>query len=167
MFISCVNCNKRFEIDSSLIPEKGRLLQCISCEHRWFFKKKIINKPIASVMTNKPVKKKQIAIQKLVSLKVKNFKNKNFLKDNINKKPVIKKILLNNIGNNPNINFKNKKNYNILKLTIIFVISFIAIIIILDTFQNLISKIVPSIEFILYNLYETINNIVLFLKNLI
>ena len=52
-------------------------------------------------------------------------------------------------------------------LIIVFIISFIALIIVLDTFQNPISKIIPDIELILYNLYETINDITLFLKDLI
>jgi len=39
MIITCNNCNKKFDIDSSLIPDKGRLLQCASCDHKWFFKK--------------------------------------------------------------------------------------------------------------------------------
>ena len=61
----------------------------------------------------------------------------------------------------------NKKSYNILGLTIVFIISFIAIIIVLDTFQSPISIFVPNIEFVLYNLYETINDIVLFFSDLI
>ena len=47
------------------------------------------------------------------------------------------------------------------------IISFIAIIIMLDTFQSPISNIAPDIEFILYNLYQTINDIGLFIKDLI
>ena len=39
MIISCENCNKRFEVSDNLIPEEGRLLQCSSCDHKWFFKK--------------------------------------------------------------------------------------------------------------------------------
>ena len=61
---------------------------------------------------------------------------------------------------------KKRKNKNILSLTIIFIISFIALIIILDTFQRPISKVIPNIEFILYNLYETINDIMLFLAKM-
>ena len=37
MIISCENCNKNFEVDSDLIPEKGRLLQCNACDHKWFY----------------------------------------------------------------------------------------------------------------------------------
>ena len=62
---------------------------------------------------------------------------------------------------------KENKSISILNLTIIFIISFIAFIILIDTFKYPISKIVPNIEFILYNLYETITDILLFFKDLI
>ena len=41
MIVSCINCNKKFKINSDLIPENGRLLQCSSCNHQWFFKKEL------------------------------------------------------------------------------------------------------------------------------
>ena len=37
MIITCPNCNKQFKIDSSLIPEEGRDLQCGSCNHIWLY----------------------------------------------------------------------------------------------------------------------------------
>ena len=40
MIIECHNCNKKFDIDTALIPSEGRLLQCNNCDHKWFFKKK-------------------------------------------------------------------------------------------------------------------------------
>ena len=40
MIISCTQCDKKFEIESNLIPNEGRLLQCSSCNHKWFYKKK-------------------------------------------------------------------------------------------------------------------------------
>ena len=39
MIITCENCNKKFEINDDLIPKRGRLLQCGSCDHQWFFNK--------------------------------------------------------------------------------------------------------------------------------
>ena len=42
MIITCNNCNKKFNVDSNLIPDKGRLLECASCNHKWFFKKEIL-----------------------------------------------------------------------------------------------------------------------------
>ena len=44
MIITCNNCNKKFDIDSNLISDKGRLLQCASCDHKWFFKKEVLEK---------------------------------------------------------------------------------------------------------------------------
>ena len=45
MIIKCENCNKKFELEESLIPDSGRLLKCSNCENTWFFtkKKKILN----------------------------------------------------------------------------------------------------------------------------
>ena len=37
MIIECINCHKKFEVDSDLIPESGRNIQCGSCNHIWFF----------------------------------------------------------------------------------------------------------------------------------
>ena len=38
MIITCPNCNKKFEIDASLIPSEGRKLQCGSCNNVWIYK---------------------------------------------------------------------------------------------------------------------------------
>ena len=38
MIITCPNCNKKFKIDNSLIPDEGRNLQCGSCTHVWLYK---------------------------------------------------------------------------------------------------------------------------------
>ena len=176
MIISCKNCDKKFEVDSSLIPEKGRLLECNSCNYKWFFKKDIINEPVLPIKTKDPVHKIEPTIvenlsQKIDSVEIESPETiklldstnkpistiyKNLTKDQIKKYKIPK--------NKP---IKVKKNYNILGLIIVFIISCIALIILLDTFQAPISKIVPDIEFILYNLYETINDISLFFKDLI
>ena len=44
MIISCNQCNIKFEIESNLIPEEGRLLQCSSCDHKWFYKQSLEQK---------------------------------------------------------------------------------------------------------------------------
>ena len=38
MIITCPNCNKKFKINNSLIPDEGRDLQCGSCNHVWLYK---------------------------------------------------------------------------------------------------------------------------------
>ena len=177
MIIKCNNCNKNFHIDSGLIPEKGRLLQCNVCDHKWFFKKAIKEIPIpivkiediGDVLTpfNQDVTLAETENPKTIELlegviddapaieknPIQNGNEIEKVKED-DKKPIIKKSI-------------NKKSYNILSLTIVFIISFIALIIVLDTFQEPISMFVPNIEFILYNLYETVNDIVLFFNDLI
>ena len=49
MIITCNNCNKKFDIDSNLIPDKGRLLQCAGCNHKWFFKKEVLKNTVSPV----------------------------------------------------------------------------------------------------------------------
>ena len=45
MIIECINCDKKFEVNSDLIPSEGRTIQCGSCNHIWFFDKNIEIKP--------------------------------------------------------------------------------------------------------------------------
>ena len=162
MIITCNNCSKKFELDSSLIPEKGRLLECNACQHRWFFKREVINKTTVPAEVNS-------SSEKLVTKKVKTPKNIELLDKDIKEDFVLEEVL-NNKDSDKDLEIispKIKKKYNILGLIIVLIISFIALIIVLDTFQNPINKIIPNIEFILYNLYETINDIGLFIKDLI
>ncbi|MDB3885577.1 zinc-ribbon domain-containing protein [Candidatus Pelagibacter sp.] len=173
MIISCNNCNKRFELDASLIPEKGRLLQCNGCNNQWFFKKEIEKKPTEQIMINKSNEVIKPFDEVSENVKIESPENIELLNKQIKKDFVIEKVSIDknvddNLYINPKIDpSKDRKNYNLLGFTIIFIISFIALIVILDTFQVPISKIVPNIEFLLYNLYETINDIKLFLKDLI
>mgnify|MGYP001328758182 CR=1 FL=1 len=167
MFITCNNCNKKFTIDSALIPDKGRLLQCSACDHKWFFIKNVINKPEDAATTNKnnlKVQEPNKIFEKGVIQNDENieFLEKEFSRDNL--PDVITEDTEQNIDSNAPIT---KKKFNILGLITVFIISFIALIIFLDTFKSPIGKIVPNIEFLLYNLYETINDIGLFLKDLI
>ena len=148
MIITCNNCSKKFEINSDLIPDKGRLLQCSGCNYKWFFQRKLsINLIQQTEKNNKSeTSNKIISKEKKVSIPK---DTENFI---IQAETTLKKISI-----------KNKiPNY-----ILIFVVSFIACIILIDTFKYQISKIIPSIDFILYNLYETIKDIVLFFSDLI
>ncbi len=170
MIISCNNCHKNFDVDTILIPENGRLLQCSSCDHKWFYKKESryeLNKPTDA--HNSP---EGVDIHKKKTL-YENSERIELLDNTIKKDLVIDKILSNKKDDkNSNVDLQiiepeSNQNYNILGLIIVFIISFIALIVALDTFQGPISKIVPNIEFLLYSLYETINDIKLFLIDLI
>ena len=59
-----------------------------------------------------------------------------------------------------------KKNYRILNILVVSIISFAAFIIIIDTFKTPLGKIVPDTELLLYNLYETFRDIGLFIRDL-
>ena len=169
MIITCKNCNKNFDLDSNLIPEKGRLLQCNSCNYKWFFEKKIINDDIETLKNTKPNDEVE-PFNKKVSTYVSDSLETIELSDSITKNSSVQeKILFNDKEDKNLINetFVEKKNYNILGLIIVFIISFIALIIVIDTFQKPISSIIPNIEFLLYSLYETFNDIGLFFKDLI
>ena len=141
MIIACPKCKKKFDIEDSLIPEKGRLLQCSSCDNKWFFKKTI------------EVKKK---IER-ISTKTKTNKIPKETED----------IIIEAEENNTKVeNFK-KNNLPILNLLLITLISFAALIIFLDTFKIQINNFVPGFEFLLENFYETLKDFYLFTIDLI
>ena len=151
MIISCTSCNKKFEINSDLIPEKGRLVQCSKCNNKWFFTKdKEINKTIKETKEFIIGKDIESVVEKNNEIRLTENSSDN---DKIENKAVI-------TGKNV------KSKYKFLNLIIVFIISIIALIIILDTFKYSISLVLPNIEIILYNLYETLIDIMLFLKDL-
>ena len=177
MIIKCNNCNKNFDLDSGLIPEKGRLLQCNSCDHKWFFKKEIKEKSVPIVKIKNIADEPAPLKEEVTRVEMETKETIDLLDrvtddisaiEKISTQKNIEKKEISIEGKTPNIKTSsNKKIYNILCLTIVFIISFIAIIIVLDTFQKPISMFLPNIEFILYSLYETINDIVLFFSDLI
>ena len=59
MIITCDQCLKKFEIESNLIPKKGRLLQCSSCAHKWFYKRDI-SEETKVILERQDIKTKKI-----------------------------------------------------------------------------------------------------------
>ena len=140
MIISCPNCAKKFDVDSGLIPTKGRFLLCSSCKHKWFYKKEL---------------PKNINIQESISKEKTKLVNTNKNKKKIETiKPEKKK----------NINKNNR--IGILNVILVFLISFVALIIFIDTFKNSIELIFPNIDLVMTSLYETLKDIILFIKDL-
>ena len=152
MIITCINCNKKFEIDSSLIPENGRLLQCGSCNHKWHYVKEIIEE------TPVKLKKREIYIED----EQQNYDN---IK-NINDETIKISQNTNIIQEDAAVNLEKQKKINFLNIILVFIITFVALLIIIDTFQSQLIRIIPEFELILYNFYETINDVTLFLKDL-
>ena len=157
MIITCENCTKKFEVDADLIPDKGRLLQCMKCQHTWFFKNAISIDTDKSYDSKSPTLMEDTSGSEKDDLIVENNLHNQELSENKNKKwPSFTKS---NLGK--------KKRISIINLTLVFIISFIALIILTDTFKSQIGKIVPSVDFLLYNLYESIKDILLFINDLI
>ena len=157
MIITCENCTKKFEVDADLIPDKGRLLQCMKCQHTWFFKNAISIDTYKSVDFNSPVLMEDTSGSEKDDFIVENNLDDQELSENKNKK--WSSFTKSNLGK--------KKRISIINLTLVFIISFIALIILTDTFKSQIGKIVPSVDFLLYNLYESIKDILLFINDLI
>jgi len=170
MIITCNNCNKKFDIDSNLISDKGRLLQCASCDHKWFFKKEVLESTVSPIDEGITIDSVNIFDQNNSSIN-KEESVSEAPKDEVevDLEEEIKEKIGININESTQVNTKPKKpkNFKILSIIIVAIISFVAFIIIVDTFKNPIGKIVPNIEFILYNLYESIKDISLFIRNLI
>ena len=154
MIIDCINCNKKFEVNSDLIPDKGRTIQCGVCNHIWYFKK---NKQDDIIKPDPEIKKK-----------INILKNKNNIKRNIASYKSIKKDL--SKKNYELTKYNEKQNFSfgkLLSIILVIIITFVALLIVMDTFKKPLYRFFPNLEFILYNLFETLKDINLFIKDLI
>jgi predicted Zn finger-like uncharacterized protein len=149
MIISCEKCEKKFDVDSNLIPQEGRLLQCSSCNHQWFY--------TFSEQVDKSIILKSTKLKKIAKINVKN-KTKELPKDTTDNE----NIDIDEISKSR----KNKKNITFLNFIIVFIISLIALLILLETFNETIEYFLPNLDSILKNLYETFIDIFLFIKDL-
>jgi len=161
MIISCPNCNKKFNIDEKLIPAEGRLLQCSICNHKWHY-------------TNLKKENEIIKSEKILTTADKNISNNILPKDEKIKKKESKTAIktykkINNI--NQNLNKKNiEKKYSlgdILNYLLIIIITFVAFILILDTFKIYISNYFPILIPMLDNLYQSLSDIFSIIKDLL
>ena len=147
MIIICPCGEKKFEVDDNLIPDKGRLLKCGSCNQTWFFNKNVSEQ--TEPLIDKPAKQKKIL----------------YKDENINKK--VSKASIK--PGSELVKYKPKFNFTFgkfLSYIIVSIITFIAIIIVLDTFKDPLGDIFPNLELVLYNLFETLRDLILFAKDL-
>ena len=147
MIIVCPSCGKNFDVDENLIPNKGRLLKCGSCDQTWFFNKNVSEptEPLIDMPANQ---------KKILS------KDENIDKS-VSKAPIKPGSEL--------VKYKPKYNFTFgkfLSYIIVSIITFVAIIIVLDTFKSPLTNIFPNLELVLYNLFETLRDLILFAKDL-
>ena len=155
MIISCPNCNKQFKINPSLIPDNGRDVKCGSCDHVWFYKiedNKIEPLPLSDDFADKEI---EVEIDNIIEENIIES-NDVSLQKNIegkNDKPVKNKIKKNTSG----------KFFSYL---VVSIISFVALIILIDTLKVPLINVFPGLEILLFNLFEILKDIKLFIIDL-
>ena len=162
MIIECINCNKKFEVNSNLIPDTGRTIQCGSCGHVWFFNKNDVPK--------KESYKKQIFTKDTSSFEKKKYVQKIPEKIKKSKRDLDKNFTQKANKTSALVKYQKKSNFTFskfLSLTLVFLITLVAIIIVIDTFKSPLYDIFPKLETYLISLYETLKDIELFVRDLI
>ena len=161
MIITCPCEKKQFKIDDSLIPQEGRELQCGSCERVWFYKPKNESKDPLTLNENISVNK----IEPVIETNDINLEfRKKFQKEKI-VEPEIKKEISKEIPKT--VKKLETKGYKFFSNLIVLIISFVALIILLDTLKTPLINVFPGLEIILFNLFETLQDIKLFIIDLI
>ena len=162
MIIECPACSKKFNIDEKLIPSEGRLLKCGNCEHTWFYKKeeKINLEPETTKISQIEENKLEIKIEPVKepikqTKKIKKISKKSSTK--ISKSKELVSIDKSSVS----------RENNIIKKIFLVIISIIAFILLTDTFKNQISVIFPGILQMSESLYLVINDLKLFIKDLV
>ena len=153
MIIVCPSCGKNFNVRDDQIPDKGRLLQCSSCKHEWFYTKNTI--PVDDNLDEQS--NDELAQESFSILDEEENRDDEVIVEN---KTV-------ELEKRKNIKKEKNKKVNFFKLLLVFIISFVAFILIIDTFLVQISEYFPFAEKYLDNLYQSIIDISLFFQNLI
>ena len=141
MIIECQNCNKKFDLEDKLIPLKGRLVQCGFCHSQWH--------QLPNIVTS--------------SLKKKVIDKVDISKDESKEQPINKKKIKSKAHNKQK--FKDK-NIGFFSYIFIFLISIIALFLIAETFKYQINNIFPNFGNYIILVYETLNNILILIKDL-
>ena len=155
MIITCPNCNKQFKIENSLIPDEGRDLQCGSCNHVWFYKIEEKNNEVLKLneeLFSKEIETKAVKKKEKIEIEINNKK----------KEKTSEKQKINTVSKNTS-----NKGSKFFSYLIVLIISFVALIILLDTLKTPLIKVFPGLEILLFNLFETLQDIKLFIIDLI
>ena len=168
MIISCPNCIKKFNIDEKLIPINGRLLQCSSCKHRWHYDLPK-DQNIASELSKEEITEDTTEVD---LIKINPAKSNDEINSKIKKKQKIKKTRKKKTKENEdevsdNIAEPKNTSRSFFNILLIIIITFIALILVLDTFKNNLSDYFPFLIPALNNFYEIIFDISSFIKDLI
>jgi predicted Zn finger-like uncharacterized protein len=165
MIISCPNCNKQFKINPSLIPSEGRDLKCGSCDNVWFYKiedkkskllslnEDVVDNEVEAIIDDKTKDQVTDIKENLSQDIIDNIENKN------DDKIIQKQIPIKN-------KIKKSTSSKFFSYLIVSIISFIALVILVDTFKTPLINVFPDLEIILFNLFEILKDIKLFIIDL-
>ena len=163
MIIECPACSKKFNIDEKLIPDEGRLLKCGNCDHTWFFKKKENIKLDAETSKLNEINENKSDIN--IEPVEEPIKQTRKIRKKVSKKSLTKESKSKELVSIDKSSVSRENN--IIKKIFLIIISIIAFILLLDTFKNQISVIFPGILKMSDSLYLVINDLKLFIKDLV
>ena len=157
MIITCPNCKKKFNIDPTLISEDGRDLKCGSSNHVWHYKVEDVNS--TALTLNENIDNSQTEPHENKT------ENDEIVKNN---ETISKNLTYKKQGKPNNLSLDKKKNIGskFFSYLVVFFISLIALVILLDTLKIPLINTFPSLEVILFNLFETLKDIKLFIIDL-
>tara|TARA_X000001036_G_scaffold77518_1_gene69130 strand:- start:22 stop:507 length:486 start_codon:yes stop_codon:yes gene_type:complete len=161
MIITCPKCKKKFNIDPTLIHDDGRDLQCGSCNHVWFYKAE--DEREAPLTLNENISKNKLELDTEIKEKSLIFSKKLHQEKRI--KPETKKEILKETSETITKSANSASKF--FSYLIVFIISSVALIILLDTLKTPLINVFPGLESILFNLFETLQDIQLFIIDLI
>ena len=164
MIINCPNCNKRFKINTSLIPVEGRDLKCGSCDHIWFYK--IEDKNLEPLSLKEDIinnEDKPDIVDKKIEQTNEVKKSSSHSKIDTKDKKDLDKIAEKQI---PSKNKTKNTSSKFFSYIIVLIISFVALIILIDTLKTPLINIFPGLETVLFSLFEMLKDIKLFIIDL-
>ena len=163
MIIECPACSKKFNIDEKLIPDEGRLLKCGNCDHTWFYKKEEnLKLETETIKINEIDENKSEINIEPVDVPIKQTKK---VRKKISKKSSTKESTSKELVSIDKSSVSRENN--IIKKIFLIIISIIAFILLIDTFKNQLSVIFPGIVQMSDSLYQVINDLKLFIKDLV
>ena len=163
MIIECPACSKKFNIDEKLIPDEGRLLKCGNCDHTWFFKKEENIKLETETTKINEIEENKSEID--IEPAQEPIKQKKKIRKKISKEASTKESTSKELVSIDKSSISRENN--IIKKIFLIFISIIAFILLIDTFKNQISPIFPGILKMSDSLYLVINDLKLFIKDLV
>ena len=165
MIVNCKCGEKKFNVDSSLISNEGRLLKCGSCSKIWYYTPIIETKndEELDVKINESVIKNELQSDEAIN-------DKNFA--DISEEVLSEENTDHDQNEENNIKEENEneekqgKIKTVLVYFIVIVISLLGLIFLLDTFKSYLISIFPTITPLFDSFYETFLDFKLFIKDL-